>query len=127
MYADHDELALEELPSPEEAALMVPATRDKYEKFKQLAPAVVESIMDDSEAFQPMARAMAALAAHAVFDDVHTGTIPQRIQFVEAMAKLGGMTPKEKGVAGPAAGSFVINFNSTKPEAFAGLTVDQEM
>lgn len=81
-----------------------------YDEHTRLDPATRQAIADDAVAFRPLARSMAAVMSYNVFQEISNAPIPQRLAFIDQMAKYGELVPKEKALAGPSAG-FSIQIN----------------
>lgn len=132
------EFSDEELAAPDEAPLVpvIPTelldlekqramemAHAMYDEHTRLDPATRQAIAEDAVAFRPLARSMAAVMSYNVFREISAAPIPQRLAFIEQMAKYGELLPKEKAATGPSAGfSIQINIPSATPGAAAQTT-----
>lgn len=78
-------------------------------KHTAIPPTLVEAVMSDGAAAQPVIRAQAIVQLHELHMMRHNMTPTQRMQLAEMVAKLGDMNPKNQAQAA-GGGNVVINF-----------------
>jgi hypothetical protein len=104
-------------------------------KFTEIPPAVLEAITKDPAQMQPWVRSLLALHIDEVdtmlAENPAAMTIPQRLQWIEFLAKLGDAMPKPAQSAAQGGGggfgvTIVLNQTQGKPPSPPAVVIEND-